>query len=185
MVAPNTMYQKGRDCLFNDDRNIRRCSSWKCKSKEAIFGIWMQWDESPPSLSCALRSSDAASTRAAAVRADGEGGKREGGAVLLSLARALPSPAHARLRVILQTTPTPLSDCENTSANWARLFSLISKTWEKVGCALFIVVNIRRNGVVYACGIKLLYYFQRLKKVCFRIRNTEFTQVGFYMASVF
>lgn len=75
----------------------------------------MRWDESPPSLSCALRSSDAASTRAAAVRADGEGGKREGGrCTSLSPSLSLPNPAHAPLRVILQTTPTQLSDWEIT-----------------------------------------------------------------------
>lgn len=64
----------------------------------------MRWDESPPSLSCALRSSDAASTRAAAVRADGEGGKPEGALYLLL---ALSSPAHAPASV-LSFKPRPL-----------------------------------------------------------------------------
>lgn len=66
----------------------------------------MRWDVSPPSLSCALRSSDAASTRAAAVRADGEGGKREG-ALYFSQSLSLSSPAHAPASV-LSFKPRPL-----------------------------------------------------------------------------
>ncbi len=54
---------------------------------EAVFGLYMRCVMRAPSLSCALRTVDAASARAA-MRADGEDGKEEGGD---SLSLSIPS----------------------------------------------------------------------------------------------
>lgn len=85
------------------------------KRGDARFGFYMRCVMSAPSLSCALRTVDAASARAA-MRADGEDGREEGveGGVSLSL---FPSLSHPSLRFMAQIPPTLLRYSAITSAH--------------------------------------------------------------------
>lgn len=88
MTAPNTVkiyYARGYFITLI-------LQSVNQKRGDAIFGFYMRCVMSAPSLSCALRTVDAASARAA-MRADGEDGREEEGGDSLSLPPPQP-PLH-------------------------------------------------------------------------------------------